>query len=168
MKISLRKFNESDIPNKVKWINDSANNRFLHYDLPLTEEKTAVWYEKIKDSDTRYDAVIEVDGEPVGLLGLLSIDRKNKKAEYYISMGNTSFKGCGVATEALRLLLEYAFCELGLNRVYSYTETENIPAHRHLEKLGFLREGCTLQDVFSRGKFVDRYIYGLTKDGWKK
>ncbi len=35
MKITLRKFIREDIPLKIRWINDPANNRFLHYNLPL-------------------------------------------------------------------------------------------------------------------------------------
>lgn len=168
MKVSLRRFNRNDIPNKVRWINDTANNRFLHYDLPLTEEKTSLWYDRIKDSDVRYDAVIEVDGVSVGLTGLLCIDIKNKKAEFYISMGEVAYKGKGVATQATRLMIEYAFLTLGLNKLYLHTEVENIAAQRLFEKVGFVKEGCAIQDLYSRGTFVDRYLYGLTRERWEE
>ena len=82
MNIKVRDFCESDIDNKIKWINDDKINRFLHYDLPLVKEKTKTWFNNIKNVTNRYDAVIEVDGVPVGLIGLLSIDSKNKKAEH--------------------------------------------------------------------------------------
>ena len=36
MNVTIRKFEEKDIANKIKWINDERNNRFLHYDLPLS------------------------------------------------------------------------------------------------------------------------------------
>ena len=77
MQITLRKFEEKDIPAKVRWINDPHNNQFLHYDLPLEEEKTRNWFINNKDRTDRYDAVIEADGVPCGLIGLLGIDRKN-------------------------------------------------------------------------------------------
>ena len=35
MKISIRKFESKDIPKKVEWINNSENNKYLHYDIPL-------------------------------------------------------------------------------------------------------------------------------------
>ena len=84
MKVSIRKFQKEDIKKKVEWINNPENNRYLHYDLPLEYEKTLDWFEKNKDRTDRYDAVIECGGEAVGLIGLLSVDRKNSKAEYYI------------------------------------------------------------------------------------
>jgi len=167
MKIALRKFDITDIPNKIKWINDPENNRFLHYDLPLEEEKTRNWFEKNKQRTDRYDAVIEADGVPCGLIGLLDIDRKNSKAEFYISMGEASYKGKGVSAEAGKLLLQYAFEELNLNRVYLYTETGNISAQKLFEKIGFIREGIVHNDLFSRGKYVDRVIYGISKDEFK-
>ena len=40
MKISIRKFESKDIPKKVEWINNSENNKYLHYDIPLKIEKT--------------------------------------------------------------------------------------------------------------------------------
>ena len=81
MQISIRKFEAKDVENKVKWINDPLNNTYLHYDLPLEIQKTLLWFEKNKERTDRYDAVIEVNGEPKGLIGLLEIDYRNLKAE---------------------------------------------------------------------------------------
>ena len=164
MQISIRKFEEKDISNKVRWINDPANNTYLHYGLPLEEEKTRVWFEINKDRTDRYDAVIEADEIPCGLIGLLNIDCKNNKAEYYVSMGEVSFKGQGVATEASRLLLDYAFISLNLKRVYLFTEADNVPAQKLFEKVGFVREGVIHNDLYSRGKYVDRIAYGICKE----
>lgn len=161
MNISIRKFEFNDIELKIKWINDPQNNRYLHYDLPLEYEKTVAWYEKNKDRTDRYDAVIQVDGVAVGLIGLLFIDNKNKKAEYYISMGEQRFKGKGVAKQASKLLIDYAFNTLNLYKLYLYTETENVPAQKLFEALGFQREGVLKNDLLTANGYVDRYIYGL-------
>lgn len=168
MLVTIRRFNENDIENKVKWINDPANNTYLHYDLPLDVSKTKNWWQNVKERTDRFDAVIEADGVPCGLIGLLAIDGKNKKAEYYVSMGDCSYKGKGVATKATELLLEYAFRDLHLQRVYLYTETANIPAQKLIEKAGFCREGMMKSDLYSKGRFVDRFVYGITKDMFLK
>lgn len=166
--ISIRQFEKRDIPKKVEWINNPENNRYLHYDLPLQADKTELWFDRNRGRTDRYDAVIEADGVPVGLIGLLSIDRKCGKAEYYIAMGESTYKGRGVAKEASRLLLAYGFEGLGLNRIYLYTETGNLAAQRLFERLGFQREGCLRGDVLSRGQLVDRYVYGLLREDWSK
>ena len=166
-RITIRKFEKSDIPKKVEWINNPANNRFLHYNIPLSIEGTERWFDSHQGETTRYDAVIEADGVPVGTIGLLSIDRKNSKAEYYIAMGETSYKGKGVAKEASRLILAYGFEELGLNRIYLFTEADNIAAQKLFERVGFKREGILKQDVYSHGAFADRIAYGILKEEWK-
>lgn len=168
VRITIRKFEKSDIPKKVEWINNPENNRFLHYNIPLSVEGTERWFDSHDGETTRYDAVIEADGVPVGTIGLLSIDRKNSKAEYYIAMGETSYKGKGVAKEASKLILAYGFEELGLNRIYLFTEVDNIAAQKLFERVGFKREGILKQDVYSHGAFADRIAYGFLKEEWKR
>lgn len=164
MQISIRKFTRGDIENKVKWINDPRNNTYLHYELPLEVEKTAIWFENNKDRTDRYDAVIEADGVPVGLIGLLGIEERNKKAEYYVALGEVDYKGKGVASKATALLLEYAFSELRLNKVYLYTERENVSAQRLFERMGFRQEGLLIEDMIYNGRKVDRFYYGITAE----
>lgn len=168
MEITIRKFERSDIPKKVEWINNSENNQFLHYDIPICLEKTEKWYDSHLGEDTRYDAVIEADGVPVGTIGLLNIDRKDSKAEYYIAMGETAYKGKGIARSASRLILAYGFEKLSLNRIYLFTEVDNKPAQKLFETVGFIREGLIRQDIVSHGKFVDRIAYGFLREDWDR
>ena len=161
MNVAIRKFEKRDIVNKIKWINDENNNRYLHYDLPLEYENTCRWFEKIRKSEDRYDAVIEVDGVSVGLIGLLSIDRNNSKAEYYITIGSHGYKGKGIATKASKLILEFGFDQLGLNKMYLFTEIENTQAQRLFEKIGFKKEGLLKNDLIHNGRKIDRFVYGL-------
>ena len=166
VKITIRKFERKDIPKKVEWINNPENNRFLHYDIPITVEGTEHWFDSHEGEDSRYDAVIEADGIPVGTIGLLSIDKKNSKAEYYIAIGESSHKGKGIAKEASKLMLDYGFKTLLLNRIYLFTEIENVVAQHLFEEVGFRREGVLQQDVFSHGKYVDRIAYGCLRKDW--
>ena len=166
MNVSIRKFEEKDIPNKIKWINDSNNNKYLHYDLPLEYDKTLNWFINNKNRKDRFDAVIEVEGIPVGLIGLLSIDKKNSKAEYYITLGEPKYKGKGIAKLASKILLDYAFKKLEINKVYLFTEIENIKAQKLFEKIGFKKEGLLKEDIKNGNDLVDRYVYGICKDDY--
>lgn len=138
-KVTIRKFQYSDIPLKVKWINDFNNNQYLHYKLPLTIDNTKRWYDENSTKTNRYDATIILDTVPVGIIGLLNIT--NSSAEYYITVGETFCKGCGVATKASVLILDYAFSTLGLEKVYLTTEPKNTPAIGLYKKLGFRQVG---------------------------
>ena len=159
--VSVRKFEKKDIENKVKWINDERNNEFLHYDIPLCYEKTLRWYEN--KAENRLDCVIEYNGLPVGLIGLISIDNVNMKAEFYISMGCVEYKGRGIATIATRLILKYAFESLNLNKIYLNVDEENKIACHWYEKIGFFKEGVFKEDIFHKGKLINRVRYAIFK-----
>ena len=68
MGVSIRNFLEEDIPYKVKWINDDSNNKYLHYELPLKEEKTLLWFKSLKGRHDRADYTILYNDEPAGLI----------------------------------------------------------------------------------------------------
>lgn len=165
--IVFRKFAEADIPNKVRWINDPEVNRFLHYDLPLTEEKTFAWYLQKKEDASRADYVIEVIEEgktiPIGLIGLLNIDLRNRKAEYYMAVGDKNYRGKGLATAASAQFFRQCFRQFGLNKICGFTEPGNLPPQRMIEKLGFKKEGLLREDLLLNGRALDRYAYGLLK-----
>ena len=163
MQVTIRSFREEDIPRKVRWINDPSNNRYLHYDLPLTEEKTARWYERVKNSADRLDCVIAADGVPCGLVGLLRIDSARKDAEYYIVIGEPALKRKGIAFNASEQLLDRAFSELRLKTVYLYTEPENLPAQNLFRKLGFRRESGAITGVYPGGAPAYRFLKHTTK-----
>ena len=163
--VSLRDFTESDIGLKIKWINDPENNKYLHYDLPLEYDKTLQWY-RGKNNKTRADCVIEYDGNPVGVIGLLAIDKINSKAEYYITLGNTSYKRRGIARKATMLILEYAFEELALNKVYLNVDADNIAACRLYESTGFSCEGFFRKDLLRSNSLIDRKRYAILKTDW--
>ena len=158
MQISIRRFLEEDIPDKVRWINDPANNRYLHYDLPLTEAGTERWFRRIKDADDRLDCVITAEGVPCGLIGLLHIDPEHKTAEFYITVGEPALKREGVAFAASELLLERAFSSYGLSSVYLFTEPDNLPARRLFTKLGFEKDPCLREGVYPGGRPACRFV----------
>lgn len=164
-RIRLRDFICEDIENKVSWINNPENNRFLHYDIPLSVEKTQEWFFK-RDTNKRLDCVIEYDGIPVGLIGLLNLDYTNFKCEFYISMGETKYKNKGIATTATRMLIKYAFEYLEMNKVYLNVDKNNSIACRLYEKVGFKCEGVFIKDMVHNGEFIDRVRYAILKEDY--
>ena len=138
----------------------------MHYDIPLEKEKTIKWYEKNKDDVSRYDAIIEYDGTPVGVIGLINIDTKKKKAEYYITLGEKNYKRKGISYEASKLLINYGFNNYNIEKIWLCVDDENIPAKRLYEKIGFKLEGVLKKDIFFKGKMIDRCMYGICKDDW--
>lgn len=166
--IHLRYFRKSDIDLKVKWINDSDINEYLHYDLPLCPDRTLSWYQSILKSSTREDYIYELNEDnlvtPLGLIGLIGIDWKNQKAEFYIINGEKKHWGKGLAAEATKEFLQLVFLKYNLNKVYLYTEVDNISAQKLFEKVGFEKEGLIKEDLIHMGNKIDRYYYGIYRE----
>ena len=158
--VTLRLFKEEDIEQKVEWINNPANNEFLHYDIPISLEGTMAWY-KNKSIHNRLDCVIEWQGIPVGLIGLLQIDNVNRKAEYYITIGNTAYKRKGIALKATELIITYAFEVLKLKKIYLNVDEKNLAACLLYEKAGFKCEGIFIEDMLFKGEWINRRRYAI-------
>ena len=98
--------------------------------------------------------------ELIGSIGLNDLDDSARKTEigYWIAREE---EGRGIITRACKALIEYAFDELGLNRVQIRCSTENSKSAAVPERLGFKREALLRQYEMIRGRLHDFYVYGL-------
>jgi RimJ/RimL family protein N-acetyltransferase len=109
-----------------------------------------------------------VPKDATGLIGtctLFDISRSSQRAEVGFLLGLSAW-GRGYMTEALAALLNYAFGELGLNRIEADTDPRNLAATRVLEKLGFMREGLLRERWITAGQKSDSALYGLLRSDW--
>lgn len=75
----------------------------------------------------------------------------------------TSAQGKGYANEAVKLLIGYLFAGYPVERIMAFTEQENIPARRVLEKNNFQQEGRLRRAIFRDGQWRDILIYGILR-----
>ena len=67
-------------------------------------------------------------------------------------------RGRGIATEALRLITDWAFATLRLGRVQVFVAPENVPALRLAESAGFQREGILRSYSEHAGERLDAVV----------
>lgn len=161
---------EEDVPYKVKWINDEDFRSTLNFDYPISKVGTKQWLTAVSKNPSRKDFIV-VDKEsdiPIGYAGLLNIDLKTLKAESYLGLGEKEFQGLGLGNEIRLTLLDYAFGDLGLNKVYSYVWDKNEKMVELNKKCGFIIEGLLRDDIFSHGELRNRYIMGILKTDYIK
>lgn len=101
-----------------------------------------------------------LDDEPIGHAWLFRIDRSAGRAElgYWIA---PEHQGEGYGTEAAERVVEYAFEDLGCNRVIARVYEGNEASARILEGLGFRQEGTLREHGFAGGEYLDCDVYGL-------
>ena len=166
--INIRPLSKEDLTYKIKWYNDPRINKYLHYEKPFTYNTTLEWFEKIKNDETRFENVIEYretnEYIPVGIIGLFSIDYKNKKAGIYITIGDINFQRKGIAYNAMVKFMKYCFQKYGLQKIYLYTDVENVVAQNLYKKVGFTKEGVLRRELFFKGRYIDRLYYGILRE----
>ena len=96
-----------------------------------------------------YMAVM-LDGKPIGEIVLKQIDYSKKCCTMGISMINYSYKNQGYGTVAEKLILQYAFDQMGLQTVYADSLTTNLRSQHVLQKVGFAEIGRDAQFVYYR------------------
>lgn len=76
-------------------------------------------------------------------------------------------QGRGYATEAARLLLDLAFDELGLHRVYAELDPRNDGSVRICERLGMRHEGRFVEHMWLKGEWTDTGHYAILEREWR-
>ena len=155
MRIYLRLLEKKDLSDRVSWFNDTEINRYLVSDFPVSLAKTEAWFQKtlFDQSKVNFSIVCNESHELIGMTGLLQIDRKNGHAQMYITIGNEKFRGQKLPDEIIPTLLEYAFFELNLNKVYLWTIPANNRGRKVYERNGFVKEAEMTDHLYCRGKY---------------
>ena len=106
-------------------------------------------------------ALADIDGDRlIGTVALFALDPAQRRAEVGYSL-RSDRHGQGLASEALRAVLAFAFDELGLARIEADADPRNAPSCRLLERLGFVREGLLRERWRVDGEVCDTALYGL-------
>ena len=108
---------------------------------------------------------IEHQGEIAGVIAFHEFDRDNRQ----ISMGfwiSSSHQGKGIVSSSCERLIEYAFTDLGLNRVVMKIAEDNIRSRRVAERLGLACEATSRQSEWLYDHYVNQAIYAITAEQW--
>lgn len=161
--LKLRPFAESD----ARILASICNNKNIWDNLrdyipfPYTEENALDFIRMCKNEKPQFTFAIEFKGELVGTIGLVGqqdIYRLSAELGYWIG---ESYWGEGIATRAVRMIVEYGFSTLGLLRIFAGVFDFNKPSQRVLEKSGFKLEGIAEKSVIKNNRICDEYKYSL-------
>ena len=166
--INLRKLKKSDASSITKYADNMDIARYTTLPHPYTgAEEFIKKTQKGLRKKTGYELGIEYKGEIVGMMGLSSIDKTNKNAEFGYWLGKPFWRK-GFTFEAAKLMIEFGFKELELERIYAKVLTQNIASAKLLEKLGFKHEGLLRRRMIRFGTWYDAHIYSMLKEEFGK
>lgn len=111
--------------------------------------------------------VIEAEGTIIGAMVLKNTENlPSRSATFGIIIGDPGYLDRGYGTEASTLLLDYAFGVLGYHKINLDLFEYNARALAMYEKLGFVVEGRRRENHWSRGRFWDEILMGVTAEEW--
>lgn len=113
-----------------------------------------------------YEWHIFSDDVLCGAIRINNVELSHRKAAvaYYIG-GN--YQGKGLATTAVRAVIDWAFEQLALNRIELRCASDNLASQSLAKRLGFTWEGMLRQAELLNGEFADHFVYGLLKEEFK-
>ena len=164
--VALTPLSAGDLPVMLGWINDRSEVLWNAPYRPVTEAQHAEWFGAIqRQKDTVIFGVRLLDAQRlIGSCQLHSINDIHRSAELQIRLGESEGRGHGYGTEAVQLLLDFAFRDLNLHRVYVHVLGTNGRALRLYEKVGFVREGTLREAAHIDGRYVDIELLGILRD----
>ncbi len=138
--VALSVMTEADQPSFHTWMQDPVLRAQVD-DLRIpTLEDQAAWFRRSKEADRRFFSIVTLpDKKLIGHGGFVDIDTKKHEAVLRITIGDTEAHGKGYGTEAVSLLLAYAFDTALWKRVLLHVLEGNERAIRTYQKSGFKR-----------------------------
>lgn len=161
-KIRLTAMRAEDLPDYRKWNSDPEFGRFYNSSpiREIPEKRANEWLHEHSGSDFRF-AIRPFDLDNfMGICAIEDIEWPHRVGWLSIALG-PGYQGSGCGTEAMRLLMNYAWNELNLHRLQLTVFDYNKPAIAMYEKLGFQKEGVYREFLQRDGRRHDMYLYGM-------
>lgn len=167
-KVFLTAISKDSIQQLMAWRNDPQLRKYFREYREISDAMQEAWYKgRVLNNDKQVDFEIHslATEKLIGHCSLNYISWVNRTAELGIYIGDPDHRGGGYGKDALRLLMDYAFKTLNLNRVWCEVFSNNAAIEVY-RKIGFVDEGKMRQHHFDDGEYLDSYILGLLREDW--
>lgn len=133
-----------------------------------SNEETRRWYETRNTQKGRLDLAIfcKKTQQYVGEVVFNDYDPKNHSVNYRIAVGEKG-RGRGLGTEATKLMVDYGFTELNLNRISLEVFEFNKRARYVYSSCGFVTEGRLRQALYFNGTYHDALLKSVIREDWE-
>lgn len=171
--VELSQIDRSDL-NSIKHIINSGFNLFIDENSEFNHMDLVKWYDTVLSSNRHMFAIrVSKAGADVpsrswlvGVCGLVDIDwisRHGKLIFLMVDKGGhkSTLQNYAASQYTFKTLLEYAFNEICLNKVWISVQNNN-DISSALNENGFIADGIRRRSVFTKGKYRDESIFSLT------
>ena len=163
---------ETDTEMFARWDRDTEHMRLLDADphrlMTAKQIKAEIEREEAASQEIQFAIRTLADDRLIGFVGLDGISWTHGDSFIGIGIGDRAYWGKGYGTDAMRVLLRYAFTELNLYRLSLNVFSYNTRAIRTYEKVGFVVEGRMREALLRDGQYHDLVFMGILREEWPR
>ena len=166
---TLRELRLSDAPSLLAMLGTEEVARFISPPPTTVEgfEQFIQWTHNQRLAGTYVCfAVVPVGYDTaIGLFQVRQLEPGFATAEWGFAIGS-GFWGTGVFLECARLVVDFAFEEIGVNRLEARSCVRNGRGNGALRKVGALQEGVLRRSFFRNGEHLDQVLWSILREDW--
>jgi len=169
--VTLRALAEDDVDDILKWVNnpDIVGNIATFSGKPFTraDELAYVQHMMASDSDRVFSVLRAGDGDYLGQVGIHQIHRRSSVARLACIIGSRDEMGKGYGTAAIARVLDVAFNQEKLHKVWLMVFETNVRALRVYTRIGFVTEGTLREEYFHEGAWHNMVRMSMLDREWR-
>ncbi len=172
-RLILRDYEPSDWQAVHAYASDAETTQFMVWGPNTEPQQTQDFLMRMiatSEMRPRYEYELAVirkeDGMLIGGCGLYLTNQDQREGSIGYCFGR-DYWGQGYATEAARQIVAFGFAELGLHRIFTRCQAENLASARVMEKIGMRREGLFLEERWAKGRWWDVPLYAILDKEWQ-
>lgn len=153
------------------WFNSFKTTRFLEQGIfPNTSEKQVLFYKELISSDNRISLIISDKKQYIGTISLSFINLYKRTADIALLIGeeSTSPNADFIALEAMALMTEFGFDNIGLQKIGAGQHEKLMKWQRKLETIGYRLEGYKINGFIKGNEVANSVLIGITKDDYSR
>jgi UDP-4-amino-4,6-dideoxy-N-acetyl-beta-L-altrosamine N-acetyltransferase len=162
----LRSIADNELELMRSWRNEPVVRANMYTQHQISREEHLTWWEKTRDRADQKYFMYEMAGNPMGITAFSEINMLSRNSAWAFYASPLAPKGTGSKMEFL--MLDYAFNNLQLHKLYCEVLAFNTPVIKLHQKFGFNIEGNFRQQHKVNADFVDVYRLGILASEWQE
>lgn len=168
MDVTFRRVAEDDRARLLAWRNSPAVAPYMYTSHQITAAEHDRWFDGMAGDIGRAYWIIELEGEPVGLVNLYAIDRTHRRCAWAYYLAEPSTRGKGVGAYVELVMLDHVFGPMGLNKLWCEVLVANKGVWRLHQSFGFEIEATYRQHILRDGEFHDVHGLAILAEDWAR
>jgi len=167
--VTLRELRLSDAPSLLAMLNTEEVSRFISPPPTTLDgfERFIVWTHAEREAGRHvcYGVVPHGMEHAVGVFQVRQLEPGFRLAEWGFAIG-AEFWGTGIFAEGARLVLDFTFEDVNVNRLEARAAVQNGRGNGALRKLGARPEAVLRKSFIRNGQAIDQQLWSILAEDW--